>query len=93
MAAKNTEETPANLPAGVPLDWNQPEHPEAPAPEEPKPAKDEEPKGHVDQAAYIAGLELELVLYSFDKERKAAITAELDRVRGGKAVKAPKETR
>lgn len=90
MAAKNPEETP--VPAGAPLDWTQPEHPEAPAPEEPEPV-DDEPKGHVDKDTYIAGLELELVLYSFDKERKAAITAELDRVRGGKAVKAPKETR
>jgi hypothetical protein len=91
MASKN--ETPADVPAGVSLDWTQPEHPEAPAPEDLKAAEDDKPKGHVDQAAYIAGLELELVLYSFDKERKAAIVAELDRVRGGKAVKQPKETR
>jgi soluble P-type ATPase len=47
----------------------------------------------VGRDAYVAGLEAELVFYGHDKERKAAITAELDRVRGGKAVAPKKETR
>jgi hypothetical protein len=89
--AKNT--APAEIPAGAPLDWNEPTQAEPTVVEKAEAKVEDLLNLPVARDAYVLGLETELVFYGEDKARKAAITAELDRVRGGKAVAPKKETR
>lgn len=46
---------------------------------------------HISQKQYVEGLEAELRIAT-NKEHKAAVVAELEQIRGGAAVQAPKET-
>jgi hypothetical protein len=83
------------IPSGASLDWTEP----APAAAAPEPTVEADVADEsvlnlpLARKGYILGLEAELVFYGSDPERKAAITAELERVRGGQAVAPEKETR